>query len=156
MYEDTAVRYMYMTTMYMWLTNIGSFWIISMYIGHFAGIVHIIKDLWNMKSILVTTLFWVTWNPTVSSWRVSFCFTYKSYTLFYTHKIFSFNFNNLGWICRSILKVKIRLWNSIYTNIHRINLHQKGTSTSNTSIQVNDSTHYNTKEKWKVPICVAP
>ena len=107
MYEDTAVRCM--TTMYIWLTNIGSFWIISIYIGHSAGIVGIIKDLWNMKSTLVTNLFWVTWSPSVSRWRVSFCFTVKSYTLLYTNNNLKFNSNILRSICTSNWKIKIRL-----------------------------------------------
>ena len=116
MYEDTAVRCM--TTMYIWLTNISSFWIISIYIGHSAGIAGVTKDFWNVKSILVTNLFWVTWNPSVSRWRVSFCFTVKSYTLLYTKNIFSFKLDNLGWICTSIWKIKISLKHSINTNMH--------------------------------------
>ena len=107
MYEDTVVQCM--TTMYLWLTNIGSFWIISIYIGHSAGIVGVTKDLWNVKSILVTNLFCFAWNPNVRRWRVSFCFTLKSYPFLYTNKIFSFKFNNLGWICTSVWKIKIRL-----------------------------------------------
>ena len=116
MYEDTAVRCM--TTMYMWLTNISSFWINSECTGNSAGIVGIIKDLWSMKSILVTNLIWVTWNPSASRRRVSFCFTVKSYTLLNINKIFSFKFNNLWWICTSIWKTKNRLKNSIYINMH--------------------------------------
>ena len=104
MYEDTAVRCM--TTMYIWLTNIGSFWIISIYIGHSAGIVGIIKDLWNMKSPLVTNLFWVTWSPSVSRWRVSFCFTVKSYTLLYTNNNLKVNSNILRSICTSNWKIR--------------------------------------------------
>ena len=95
--------------MYKWLTNIGSFWIISIYIGHSAGIVGIIKDLWNIKSTLVTNLFWVTWSPSVSRWRVSFCFTVKSYTLLYTNNNLKFNSNILRSICTSNWKIKIRL-----------------------------------------------
>ena len=98
-----------MTTMYMWLTNSSSFWIISMYIGHSASIVSIIKDLWNFKSILVTNLSWVTWSPSVSRWRVSFCFTVKSYTLLYTNNNLKFNSNILRSICTSNWKIKIRL-----------------------------------------------
>ena len=105
MLEDTAAWCM--TTMYMWLTNISSLWINSICTGHSAGIVVIIKDLWIMKSILVTNLIWVTWNPSVSRWRVSFCFTVKSYSLLNTNKIFCFKFNNLRWICISISKIKI-------------------------------------------------
>ena len=102
----------------MQLTNNGSFHIRSMYIGHSAGIAGIIEHLWNIKTVLVTNLFWVTWNPRVRSWRVSFCFTVKSYTLLYTNKILSLKFNNCGWICTSNWKWKIRLENSIYTKIH--------------------------------------
>ena len=106
-----------MTTRYMWLTNIGSFWIISIYIGHSAGIAGIIENLWNIKSIPVTNLFWViTWSPSVSWWRVPFCFTVKSYTLLYTNNILRLKFNNLGWICTSNWKIGLK--NSIYTNIH--------------------------------------
>ena len=116
MFEDTAVRCM--TTMYMWLTNIGSFWIISMFIGHSAGIASIIKDLWNMKSILVTNLFRVTRSPSVSKWRVPFCSTIKSYTLLYTNNILRLKSTNPGWSCKSGWKWKIRLKNSIYPNIY--------------------------------------
>ena len=90
----------------MQLTNNGSFHIRSMYIGHSAGIAGIIEHLWNIKTVLVTNLFWVTWNPCVRSWRVSFCFTVKSYTFLYTNKILSLKFNNCGWICTSNWKMK--------------------------------------------------
>ena len=100
MFEDTAVRSM--TIMYMWLTNIGSFWIISIQIGHSAGIAGIIKALWNLKSILVTNLFWVTWSPSVSRWRVSFCITVKCYTLTHNYyNILRLKITNLGWICQN-------------------------------------------------------
>ena len=104
MFEDTAVRSM--TIMYMWLTNIGSFWIISIQIGHSAGIAGIIKALWNLKSILVTNLFWVTWSPGVSRWRIPFCFTVKSYTLLYNNNILRLKSTNLGWSCTSSWKMK--------------------------------------------------
>ena len=87
------------------LTNNGSFCIRSMYIGHSAGIASIVERLWNIKSFLVTNLFWVTWNPSVSRWRVSFCFTVKSYTLLYTNNILSLKFNNHVWICTSNWKI---------------------------------------------------
>ena len=106
--ELFAFKFKCMTTMYIWLTNISSFWINSKCIGNSAGIVGIIKDLWSMKSILVTNLIWITWNPSASRWRVSFCFTIKSYTLLHTNKIIGFKFNNIGWICTSIWKIKIR------------------------------------------------
>ena len=107
--------------MYMWLTNIGSFWIKSMYIGHSAGIVGIIKDLWNMKSILVTNLLYViAWSPSVCRWRVSFCFTVKSYTLLYSTNILRLKFNNLGWVCTWNWKIKNQIKNSIHTKIHLI------------------------------------
>ena len=122
MYEDTAVRCM--TTMIMWLTKISSFWIISIYIGHSAGIVGVTGDLWNVKSILVTNLFWVTWNPSVRRWRVSFYFTVNSYIFLHTNKMFSFKLDNLRWICTSIWKTKIRLKKSINTNMHWVNCHQ--------------------------------
>ena len=100
MYEDTAVRCM--TAMYMWLTNIGSFWIIFKYTGHSAGIAGIIEDLWNIKSIFVTNFFWViTWGPSVSRWRVPICSTVKSWTLLYSNKILRLKMNNLWWICTS-------------------------------------------------------
>ena len=102
----------------MQLTNNGSFCIMSMYIGYSAGVASIIKHLWNIKTILVTNLFWVTWNPSVSRWRVSFCLTVKSYTLLYTNNILSLKFNNCGWICTSNWKRKIRLKNNIYTKTH--------------------------------------
>ena len=106
MYEATAVRCM--TTMNMWLTNTGSFWIISIYIGHSAGIVGIIKDLWNIQSVLVTNLFWViTWSPSVNRWRVPFCFTVESCTLSHTNHILRLKINNLWWICPSNWKMKI-------------------------------------------------
>ena len=93
--------------MSMWLTNIGSFWINSTWIGHSAGIVGIINGLWNMKSILVKNLFWVTWSPSVSRWRVPFCFTSKSYTLLYNNNnILRLKITNLGWICTSNWKIK--------------------------------------------------
>ena len=105
MYEDTAVRCM--TTMSLWLTNIGSFWINSTWIGHSAGIVGIINGLWNMKSILVTNLFWVTWSPSVSRWRVSFCITVKCYTLTHNYyNILRLKITNLGWIYHKIGKYK--------------------------------------------------
>ena len=104
LYEGTAVQCM--NTMYMWLTNISSFWINSKCIGNSAGKVGIIKDLWSMKSVLVTNLIWVTRNPSESRWRVSFCFTIKSYPLLHTNKIISLKFNNLGCICTSIWKKK--------------------------------------------------
>ena len=107
MYEDTVV--VCMTAMYLWLTNTGSSWIISIYIGHSAGIAGIIRDLWNMKSILVTNLFWVTWSPSVSRWRVPFCFTVESYTLFYTNHILRLKINNLWWICTSNWKIKNKI-----------------------------------------------
>ena len=101
------IQLLCMTAMYMWLTNICSLWIISIYIGHSAGVAGIIKDLWNIKSILVTNLFWVmTWSPIVSRWRVSFCFAVKSYTLLYNNNILRLKFNNLGWICTSNWKIK--------------------------------------------------
>ena len=107
--------------MYMWLTNIGSFWIKSMYIGHSAGIVGIIKDLWNMKSILVTNLLYViAWSPSVFRWRVSFCFTVKSYTLLYNTNIVRLKFNNLGWVCTWNWKIKNQIKNSTHTKIHLI------------------------------------
>ena len=87
----------------MQLTNNGSFCIRSMYIGHSAGIAGIGEHLWNIKTILVTNLFWVTWNPGVSRRRVSFCFTVKSYTLLYSNNVLSLKFNNRGWICASNL-----------------------------------------------------
>ena len=95
--------------MYMWLTNIGSFWIISIQIGHSAGVAGIIKDLWNLKSILVTNLFWVTWSPAVKRWRVSFCFTVKSYTLLYYNNILRLKSTNLGWSCTSSWKMKYQI-----------------------------------------------
>ena len=113
LYEDTAVRCM--TTMCMWRTNIGSFRIISIYIGHSAGIAGIIKDLWNMKSILVTNLFWVTWSPSVSRWRVSFCFTVKSYTLLYTNDNLKFNSNIFRSICTSNWKIKNQIKKTVST-----------------------------------------
>ena len=126
-YEDTAVRCM--TTMYMWLTNIGSFRSTSIYIGHSAGIAGIIKDLWNTKSILVTNLFWVTWSPSVSRWRVSFCFTVKSYTLLNNYNdMLRLKLNNLGWICTSNWKMKNQIKkNSIYTKIRLNNLSSMAT-----------------------------
>ena len=115
MYENTAVRCM--TTMYMWLTNIGCFWIISIYIGNSASIAGIIKDLWNMKSILVTNLFWViTWSPSVRRWRVPFCFTVKIYTLLYTNHILRLKINNIWWIFTSNWKIK--------NNIRKKHLHK--------------------------------
>ena len=109
---DTAVRSM--TIIYMRLTNIGSFWIISIQIGHSAGIAGIIQDMWNLKSILITNLFWVTWSPIVSRWRVPFCFTAKSYTLLYNNNILGLKSTNLGWSCRSSWKIKNQIKNSIY------------------------------------------
>ena len=53
-----------------------------------------------MKSILVANLFWVTWSPSVSRKRVSFCFTGKSYTLLYNNNILWLKFNNLNCICK--------------------------------------------------------
>ena len=94
------------TTICMWLTDSGSFWIISTQIGHSTGIAGIIKDLWNLKSILVTNLSWVTRSPSVSRWRVSFCFTFKSYALLYTNNILRLKSTNLGWSCRSSWKIK--------------------------------------------------
>ena len=116
MFEDTAVRCT--TTMYTGLTNIGSFWIISMYIGHSAGIAGIIEDFWNLKGILVTNLFWVTWSPSVSRWRAPFCSTIKGYTLLYTNNILRLQSTNPGWSCKSSWKWKIILKNSIYPNIY--------------------------------------
>ena len=107
MFEDTAVRCT--TTMYTGLTNIGSFWIISMYIGHSAGITGIIEDFWNLKCILVTNLFWVTWSPSVSRWRAPFCSTIKGYTLLYTNNILRLKSTNPGWSCKSSWKWKIIL-----------------------------------------------
>ena len=105
MYEDTAVRCM--TTMYMWLTNIGSFWIISIQIGHSAGIAGIIKDFWNNKSIPVANLVYViAWSPSVSRWRVPFCFKVNSYISLYTNNILSLKFNYRSWICTSNWKIK--------------------------------------------------
>ena len=117
MFKDTAVRSM--TIMYMWLTNIGSFWIISIQIGHSAGIAGIIQDMWNLKSILVTNLFWVTWSPGVSRWRIPFCFTVKSYTLLYNNNIYSgWNLPILAGAVHQVGKWKIKLKNSIYSKIH--------------------------------------
>ena len=62
----------------MQLTNNCSFCIRSMYIGHSAGIAGIGEHLWNIRSFRITNLFWVTWSPSVSRWRVSFCCTVKS------------------------------------------------------------------------------
>ena len=104
-YEDTAVRCM--TTVYMWLTNTDSFWFISIYISHSAGIAGIIKDWWNIKSILVTNFPWITWSPSVSRWRVSFCFTAKNYIFLYMNNNLSFKSNILRSICKSNWKIKI-------------------------------------------------
>ena len=95
----------------MQLTNNGSFCIRSMYIGHFAGVAGIIEHLWNNNTVLVTNLFWVTWNPSVSRWRVSFCLTVESYTLLYTNNILRLKINNCGWICTSNWKRKNQIKN---------------------------------------------
>ena len=102
----------------MQLTNNGSFYIMSMYIGHSAGIAGIIKHLWNIKTILVTNLLWVTWNPSVSRWRVSICWTVESYTLLYTNNMLSLKFNNCGWICTSNWKRKNQI-NKQHLHLHR-------------------------------------
>ena len=78
-----------------------------------------------MKSTLVTNLFWVTWSPSVSRWRVSFCFTVKSYTLLYTSNNLKFNSNILRSICTSNWKMKIRL--KIYTKMHLSDLSSTAT-----------------------------
>ena len=113
MYEDTAGRCM--TTIYTWLTDISSFWIISIYIGHSAGLAGIITDMRDFKTILVTNLFWVTtWSPSVSRWRVPFCYTVQSWTsqpsstlnCVAEGNILSLKINSLGWICASSWKIK--------------------------------------------------
>ena len=81
------------------LTNISSFCIRSKSISHITGVADIFTDLWNIKSVLVTNLFWITWSPSVRRRRVSFCSTVKSYTSLYNNKILSLKINNLGWIC---------------------------------------------------------
>ena len=53
----------------MQLTNNACFCIRSMYIGRSAGVAGIVEHLWNIKSILVANLFWVTWNSRVNRWR---------------------------------------------------------------------------------------
>ena len=102
----------------MQLTNNGSFCIMSMYIGHSAGIAGIIKHLWNIKTILVTNLLWVTWNPSVRRRRVTFCSTVESYILLYTNNILSLKFNNLDWICTSNWKIKNQI-NKQHLHLHK-------------------------------------
>ena len=95
------------------LQTLAVFWIISIYTGHSASIAGIVKDLWNMKSILVTNLFWViTWSPSVGKWKVPFCFTIKSYTLLY-HQPYTQVENQ-----QSLVDLCIKLENKKYYHIN--------------------------------------